>query len=444
MNNNKQKLLLQYLISSGDLYALCTGIVRPEYFAPEYRNAVKFIQDYHEEYNALPAPEQIKAETEISLVKQEIKKDQFEYCATEIEAFCKFQAFRAAIFAAPPLMDDGNYGKALRLVSDAVTVSLQREIGTLYFDNPQERIKQRLKDKRLIPTGWRELDRVLDGGIGRKELLLFSGNSGVGKSITMANLGLNVLLQGWNVLYITLELSEEVVGQRYDLMISRISKFEHKARLSELVQKIEQTGQRCGELVIKYMPSGSKTTAIKSYLKELQLTREYVPDVIIVDYIDNVDPSEQVPPELIFLHDKLTSEQLRNIGVEYNSAIVTASQQNREAVDAPIIHQGHIAGGISKVNSSDNYFTIIQTGPMKAKGSIAFMPLKTRNSLGLSEILYHNWDRVSLRITDEDRGPDPEKLMFVPKTKTNEPKSNLGLIDTEGGDGLLNLVDDLN
>lgn len=441
MNTEKQKLLLQYLISSSDLYALCTSIVRPEYFDPEYRNAVKFTQDYYEEYSALPSPDQIKAETGIELTKQPIKKDQFEYCADEVETFCRTRAIRGALLASPPLMDKGDYGKIEELIKDAITVSLQRDIGTVYFDNPLERINQRLKGKRLISTGWKEVDRVLDGGIGRKELLLFSANSGVGKSVTMANLGLNVILQGYNALFVTLELSEEVVGQRYDLMVSNISKFEHKARLSELVQKIRQTGEQCGELIIKFLPSSSKTTDIRAYIKELELTRNYTPDVIIIDYIDNVDPSQYVPPELIFLHDKLTSEQLRNIGVEYNAAMVTASQQNREAVDAPVIKQSHIAGGLSKINTCDNHLTIIQTPQMKAKGSIAFMPIKTRNSLGLEEVLYFNWDRVSLRITEQQE--KHEALTFVgrSKDKRTEPKVS-GLVDTQNGEGLLDLVND--
>jgi archaellum biogenesis ATPase FlaH len=452
ISTNKQKLLIEYLISSPDTYAVCSSVVKPEYFAPELKGAVEFINDYYEKYNSVPDESQVLAETDIVVHKHnDITRDKIDYCASEIEGFCKKQAFKRAILAAPKLMEEDREAELENMVKDALMISLQRNLGLSYFENPIERLKALSNSKRTIPTKWKDVDRLLGGGISRKEMILFSANSGGGKSITMANLGLNLAEQGMNVLYISLELDEELISKRFDSMVTGMHQAEIVPRMKEVAQKVEIAGEKMGKIDIIQMTTGTNATAIRAFLKEYELIKGFVPDAIIVDYLDLMSPNEKISADNVFQKDKLIAEQLRDIGVDYDMFVITASQQNRGAIDAEELHQGHIAGGISKVNTTDVYISIIMTNSMRSRGEMAFQFLKTRNSDGVGHVVQLNWDSKALRVTDSliddngDRQPfeikkDPAEDVNKAIDAFNKPSK---LDPPKGGGGFSSSILDL-
>jgi KaiC/GvpD/RAD55 family RecA-like ATPase len=403
MNNKKQQLLISYLISSSDTFAICQGIVQPDYFDPEYRNSVRFIKEYYEEYNTTPNLDQIEAETGNKFEYKDIKRDQIDYTTTEIEKFCRRRAIEKAVLASPKLIEKGDYGTLENSIKDAVMVSLQHNLGLRYFDDPEERLRRMMEDSPVQSTGWNEVDEKLFGGISRKELLLVSANSGGGKSITLANLAVNFAEHGLNVLYISLELSEDIVAQRFDTMFTGVGRKDWKSHVNEITTTLSLQRDKCGVIDIIQMQSGTKATQIKAYLKEYYLHYDMMPDLLVLDYLDKMSPNEQVNASDVWTKDKLISEQLRDIGVEYNMFIATASQLNREAVKATSHDHSHIAGGISKINESDVYWSIVMTEAMKAQGQIAFTFQKTRNSDGVGSTIYLKWNGHNLRITDQDK-----------------------------------------
>jgi len=439
MDIKKQKLLIEYLLSSSDTFAICASIVKPSYFDPELRNTVTFIHQYYDEYNTTPNPKQVEGETGVEVQVEEIAKDQIAYCANEIEAFCKRKAIQEAILNSPALINEGDYGKVEELIKDAVTVSLNRDLGLSYDEDPEERLRLLAISEQTEPTGWTEFDELLNGGLVRKQLLLLSANSGGGKSIAMANLGLNYMKQGKNVLYITLELSEGMVSLRYDSMVTGVETAGWQYKISEIATKVESETKGMGNLTIKYMNAGSTANDIRAFLKEFQLTEDYVPDVIIVDYLDLMGSNEFISADNVFEKDKAVSEQLRNIGNDYNAMMITASQQNRGAVNQTDLNHSHIAGGISKINTTDVYVSIIMTDAMRASGEIAFMFLKTRSSDGVGKTIYLKWNGSSLRITNPDgkgSGGKPSGLTLNRKdTKTDD-----FLAAGPTGSGLLDLI----
>lgn len=417
MDNAKQKLLIEYLLSSPDTFALCTSIVDPDYFAPEYRISVSFIQEYYEQYNSLPSTDQVVAEGGVEFKPQQVTRDQVEYCANEVEAFCKQSAIEQAILSCPELIDKGDYGKVEQLIKDAVTVSLNKDLGLEYFENVRERLERLENEAQRLSTGWKEVDDLLNGGHARKELLVFSANSGVGKSVALLNYALNQVEMGRSALYISLELSEDVISQRYDTMISNVSTAVWKYNKEKIVQTVEAKGKETEKLTIKRMNSGTTARDIRAYLKEFELKKGYIPDILVIDYLDIMGSNERVSADNVFEKDKRSAEQLRDIGNDYNMAIATASQQNRSAVDETRINQSHVAGGISKINTSDTWISIIASETMKAQGECRFQFVKTRTSDGVGKMVTLRW-MPNIRLLDSET---PSVETFVKREDAKAP-----------------------
>lgn len=434
-NNKKQQLLLEYLVSSADTFAVCKSIVKSDYFNPEFRKTVDFLHTYYDKYNALPTTDQIVAETDVALSTQTITKDQINYCADEVEKFCRRKAIEHAVLASPALIDKGDYGRVETLIRDAIAVSLSRDLGLSYFDDPMARLERLMATPQRTSTGWTKVDELLNGGLARTEMILFSANSGGGKSITMANLAENFLMQGLNVLYLSLELSEDMISQRYDTMLTGIPSVAWQSKYVEIAETIDNLAPHMGKLTIKRMPSGTNANTIRAYLKEFELTQGYVPDMLVVDYLDIMGTNERVSADNVSEKDKMAAEQLRDIGFEYNMFVVSASQQNRSAIEARELNHSHIAGGLTKINTVDWYLSIILTPTMKAAGEIGFTFLKSRSSDAVGKTVYLQWDNNALRIKDAkvDSTVDEDGVIeaTVAKNRSN-PAPRRNLLDIMG------------
>lgn len=424
MNSEKQKLLIEYLVNDVSVYGSCSGIIKAAYFNPEFRQSIVFIQQYYNIYNTIPDISQIKAETGLILEERIVKIDQIEYCKKEIEKFCKQKALVQALMDCAPLVSIENpseidVGRVQKIIGDATAVSLDSDLGIVYNDDIRSRMEKLRATEVGQSTGWRSFDNCLDKGICRKQLLLFAAGSGGGKSLVMANLGLNFLQQGFDVLYITLELAESFVSKRFDSMIAGMSAMGWDSQIPEMAKRIEKQMSLpgMGQLTIKYMNSGSTSNNIRSYLKEYELKNTKTPDMLIVDYLDLLGPNYRISDN-VFEKDKACSEQLRNIGNDYNMWVITASQLNRSAVEAEEFNHSHIAGGISKINTCDAYVAIRANDQLKNAGKIRMHFLKTRSSDGFGKTIDLSWNTTTLRITDDKHNESDMK--FVPKTQKND------------------------
>ena len=316
MDSTKQKLLIELLISSPDTFALCQGIVQPGYFAPEFQNSVDFIKTYYDKYNTTPSPHQIEAESGQKLDKLDVRQDEVLYCANEIEQFCKQCAMEKAIISSIDDINKGNFGAVEAKIREAIMVSLNRDLGLHYYDNPEKRLNEMLKGGSVQSTGWASVDALLFGGLSRKEMLLIAANSGGGKSICLANLALNMSEQGQNVLYASLELSEEIIAQRFDTMLTGVGRKEWKQHVSEIAVRVQQAGHNKGHIDIKQFPVGTTATNLHAYLKEYYLQYNCMPDFIALDYVDLMHPNEKnTDIGDHWTKDKLCSEQLRDLSL---------------------------------------------------------------------------------------------------------------------------------
>ena len=245
------------------------------------------------------------------------------------------------------------------------------------------------------------MDKKLFGGFNRGELNIFAGGSGAGKSLFLANLGVNFALTGLNVVYLTLELSEALVSMRIDSMVTGVSTRDIFKDLNDVEMKVKMIGKRAGMLQVKYMPSGKTTNDIRAYLKEYEIKCGKKVDVLLVDYLDLLMPiGKKISAENLFIKDKYVSEELRNLAMEKKCVFVTAAQLNRGAVEEVEFDHSHISGGLSKIQTADNVFGIFTSRAMRERGRYQLQLMKTRSSSGVGQKIDLEFNIETLKITD--------------------------------------------
>jgi archaellum biogenesis ATPase FlaH len=397
-----QKLYLELMLADAEVFVRCQGIFDHTLFDRKLQDAAEFVNAYAKEYAVLPDYEMVNASCRIDLKKPEdVKEGHLDWLMDEFESFTRHKALERAIINSADLLEKHDYGQVEFMIKEAVQIGLSKDMGTDYFADPRARL-MRIKDKNgQISTGWASLDRRLFGGMNRGELNIFAGGSGAGKSLFLANLGVNWALQGLNVVYLTLELSEELVSMRIDSMLTGISTREIFKELDDVEMKVRIIGKKSGAMQIKYMPSGKTCNDLRAYLKEYEIQMSRKVDVLLVDYLDLLMPmSKKISPADLFIKDKYVSEELRNLAVEKQCILVTASQLNRGAVEEVEFDHSHISGGLSKIQTADNVFGIFTSRAMRERGRYQIQLMKTRSSSGVGQKVDLEFNLESLKITD--------------------------------------------
>jgi archaellum biogenesis ATPase FlaH len=368
------------------------------------QEAAEFVNMYTKEYNVLPDYDMVNASCRTDLKHPgEVKEGHTNWLMDEFESFTRHKSLERAILKSADLLEQNEYGEVEGLVKEAVQIGLARDMGTDYFLDPKARLMG-LKDKNgQVTTGWDSLDRKLFGGFNRGELNIFAGGSGAGKSLFLANLGVNFALQGLNVVYLTLELSEALVSMRVDSMVTGISTRNIFKDLDDVEMKVKMIGKKAGMMQIKYMPSGKTANDIRAYLKEYEIKAGKKVDVLLVDYLDLLMPiGKKISAENLFVKDKYVSEELRNLAMELQTVFVTAAQLNRGAVEEVEFDHSHISGGLSKIQTADNVFGIFTSRAMRERGRYQIQLMKTRSSSGVGQKVDLGFDIDTLRIVDID------------------------------------------
>jgi len=210
---------------------------------------------------------------------------------------------------------------------------------------------------------------------------------------------------------LTLELSEELVGLRIDSMVTDIPTKEIFKQIDEVEMKVRVLGKKSGNYQIKYMPSGKTANDIRSYMKEYEVKTGKKIDVLLIDYLDLLMPiSKKISSENLFIKDKFVSEELRNLAVEKNVVLVTASQLNRGSVDEVEFDHSHISGGLSKIQTADNVLGIYTSRQMREAGRYQLQLMKTRSSSGVGMKIDLAFDMDTLRISDLEDGEEMNSI----------------------------------
>jgi archaellum biogenesis ATPase FlaH len=397
-----QKLFLEMMMQDAQSFVRVQNIYNPENFDRSLRDTAKFIQQHSTDHKTLPTYEQILAVTGVELrpIPTAIDGHQ-EWFMNEFEGFSRKEELSRAILKAADLLEEGDYDPVEKLIKDAVQISLTKDLGTDYFADPQARIDRYFNSGGQVSTGWPTMDKILYGGMSRGELNIFAGGSGSGKSLVMMNIALSWLQAGLSGVYISLELSEELVALRTDAMLTSMGTKDIRKDIGTTELKVKMVGKKAGKYRIKALPAQSNVNDIRSFIKEYQIQTNNRVDFVMCDYLDLVMPvSVKVNPNDQFIKDKYVAEELRNLSQELGVLFVTASQLNRSAVEEIEFDHSHIAGGISKINTADNVFGIFTSRAMKERGRYQIQCMKSRSSTGVGQKIDLEYNIETMRITD--------------------------------------------
>ena len=397
-----QKVYLEMMLSDAQSFVRCQTIFDHTLFDRKLQDAAEFINKYVTEHNTLPTEEMVNATCKTELkIPEGLREEHYDWLLSEFETFTRHKGLERAILESANLLEEGNYGPVEDKIKSAVQVGLQKDLGIDYFRDPKGRLMGLKDNNGQVSTGWASLDRKLFGGFNRGELNIFAGGSGAGKSLFLANLGVNWALAGMNVVYLTFELSEALVAMRVDSMTTDIPTKEIFKDLDTVEMKVKLVGKKSGAFQIKYMPSGKNANDIRSFVKEYEIKTGKRIDVLLIDYLDLMMPmSRKVSPSDLFVKDKFVSEELRNLAMESNTVFVTASQLNRASVEEIEFDHSHIAGGLSKIQTADNVIGIFTSRAMRERGRYQIQLMKTRSSSGVGAKIDLEFDIDCLRIRD--------------------------------------------
>ena len=313
--------------------------------------------------------------------------------------FCRRQAFKEALEKAVELIATDKFESVVGLMKEAVAVGLPSSLGHDFFEDADARFTR--VSRQVCPTGIAKLDEkdVLQGGLGRGEIGVITANTGVGKSHFLVAVGANAMKIGKNVVHYTFELSEHAVGLRYDSNICNIPSNDVPENKDYVMKKYEE--QDLGRLIIKEFPTGSASSiTIRNHIEKLML-KGFTPSLVIIDYADIMRSTrayDSLRHEL-----KLIYEELRNMSMDLNVPIWTASQANRDSANSDIVGLENMSEAYGKAMVADVVISLSRKALEKSTGSGRLYVAKNRAGRdGLVFPIHIDTACSKIEIIDED------------------------------------------
>lgn len=424
-DNKIQEHYISFMLADAESFTASRAIVSPDIFNNRLQPVVKFIMNYADEYKTLPPHSLVHAQTNIQIPEFQNPELHREWYYKEIQEFSRKANLQQLILSYVEKLSEDKEDEIdiVKRCQDVLSISLMKDLGSNIYTKHGDIVQSLLANRNHTPTGFSEIDADLGGGLTDESLTIFVGRSGEGKSLILQNLGINWSRQGRNVIYISLELSEELIGERLIAMIAEMSTADIKKHSGITYKRMNlRAKEEVGEYVVKKMPIGTNSNNIRAFLKEYTIKTGIKPDVLLVDYLDIMHPNEKnVNVSDHFVKDKLVAEQLRSLADELKIPVVTASQFNRSGVDAEEFDHSHIAGGISKVNTADNLIYLDAPKSKKEKGQFDVVYGKLRTAKGTGKRVKLKYNNDTMRMNNYDDIPD---VVFNAEDSDEDIKNN--------------------
>ena len=420
-----EKVILRNLVYNEEYLRKVLPFIEPDYFNDRNERVVfEHITKYAAEYNSLITKEvlQIEIEDRRDITQDEVKnifgtinelediECDFEWLSDTTEKWCRDRAIYLALMESIKIAD-GQDDKKNRdaiptILSDALSVSFNRNVGHDYLEDYEERYELYNKKESRIQFDLEYFNKITKGGLPNKTLNIALAGTGVGKSLFMCHHASSVLLEGKNVLYITLEMAEEKIAERIDANLLNVNIQEivdlpkpiFESKVTNLAKKTQ------GSLIIKEYPTASAHSGhFKALLNELALKKSFKPDIIFIDYLNICASSRYRAGSNVnsYSYIKAIAEELRGLAVEANVPIVSATQTTRSGFASSDVDLTDTSESFGLPATADLMFALISTEELEGLGQIMVKQLKNRyNDPTYNRRFVIGVDRTKMRLYD--------------------------------------------
>ena len=399
--------------------------IKPEYFSdPSERVVFEEISKFIEKYGNQPTKESLSIELDN---RKDLSSEQFkkvveivetlsdaqvdmQWLVETTEKFCKDKAVYNAILSGIQIIegkDKQHTAEAIpSILSEALSVAFDQNVGHDYVENGEERFEFYHKKEEKIEFDLDYFNKITKGGLPQKTLNIALAGTGVGKSLFMCHMAASTLMQGKNVLYITLEMAEERIAERIDANLMNITMDDlhelPKKMFTDRLSKIQTKTN--GKLIIKEYPTASAHTGhFRSLIKELALKKSFRPDIIFIDYL-NICASSRFKGNAnvgSYFYIKAIAEELRGLAVEHNVPIMSATQTTRGGYANSDIGLEDTSESFGLPATADLMFALISTEDLESLNQLMVKQLKNRyNDPGLNKRFVVGIDRARMKLYD--------------------------------------------
>lgn len=398
-----ETLILKHLLNDDDYLRKTLPYLKTEYFSDRVDQTVyKMIDGYVGKYNNAPTREALVIELDElgNLSDDEYKKcvsavqelvveqpEDKDWLVNTTEKFCQEKAIYNAIMDSIAIIDGNNdkkdKGSIPELLSDALSVSFDPNIGHDFIDDAESRYDFYHKVEERIPFDLEYMNKITKGGLPKKTLNIILAGTGVGKSLAMCHCASANLMEGKNVLYITMEMAEEKIAERIDANLLNVTLDQLKELPKDMYnKKIERVkGKTSGKLIVKEYPTASAGTGhFRHLINELKLKRSFTPDVIYIDYLNicmssRIRGGAQVNSYTLV---KSIAEEIRGLAVECNVPIVSATQTTRSGYTNSDVGLEDTSESFGLPATADFMIALVSTEELEDLGQIMVKQLKNR------------------------------------------------------------------
>ena len=425
-----EEITLSKLILNDTYTRKVLPFIKDEYFdTTSHKVLFSTLTEYVNKYETTPEPNALKIEVEkrrdiseeiyreVESFIDNLDRDQYneDWLVETTEKWCKERAIYLALMESVKIADGQDKTRTKdaipSIMSEALGVCFDESVGHDYIQDSDDRYDFYHKKEEKIPFDIEYLNKITKGGLPNKTLNIALAGTGVGKSLFMCHMASSVLLQGRNVLYITMEMAEEKIAERIDanlldipiqqLTSPLLTKEKYSTKLLELTKKTQ------GKLVIKEYPTASAHVGhFKALLNELSMKKGFSPDIIFVDYL-NICASARYKGTIVnsYTYVKAIAEELRGLAVEFDLPIVSATQTTRAGFGSSDPDLTDTSESFGLPATADLMLALISNEEMEELGQIMIKQLKNRyNDPTMYKRFVVGIDRAKMRLYDCDQG----------------------------------------
>jgi archaellum biogenesis ATPase FlaH len=381
-------------------------------------NALPTLEALHININNLPnlKEEEIKSAINVIGTIEDIKEEKSEqqWLVDKTEKFCQEKAIYNAVLESIGILDQNSKstkdkGAIPQILSDALAVSFDSHVGHDYLNDSDARYDFYHKTEKKIPFDLDFMNKITKGGLPAKTLNIFLAGTGVGKSLFMCHVASACLVQGYNVLYVTMEMAEEKIAERIDANLLNVTLDDLSSLPKDVYDKKVEKVRRStvGKLIIKEYPTAlASTTHFRTLLNELMLKKSFRPDIIFIDYL-NICCSARVKPGSninSYTYIKAIAEELRGLAVEFKVPIVSATQTTRSGFASTDVELTDTSESFGLPATADFMAALISTEELEALNQIMVKQLKNRyNDPTANKRFVLGIDRAKMRLYDVEQ-----------------------------------------